>query len=66
MVQVKQAVRDLLERLPEGCTLEDIVYHLYVMHAVEQGLADDAAGRVTPHKLVAEEMRRKWICGAEK
>ncbi|MFO0872489.1 MAG: type II toxin-antitoxin system RelE/ParE family toxin [Phycisphaerales bacterium] len=62
MVQVKQTVRDLLERLPDSCSLEDVAYHLYVMHAVEQGLADDAAGRLTPHKVVAEEMRRKWIC----
>lgn len=28
-------------------------------------MADDAAGRLTPHKAVVEDMRRKWIRGAE-
>src|SRR4030042_7016357 len=30
MATAKQVARDLLETLPEDCTLEDISYHLYV------------------------------------
>ena len=60
----KDAVRDLLDRLPDDCTLEDVLYHLYVLQAIDRGLADVEAGRTVPHEQVAEEMRRKWVFGA--
>ena len=61
----KERVRDLLERLPNDCSLDDVLYHLYVLQAVDRGLADAEAGRTIPHERVAEEMRRKWVLGAE-
>lgn len=63
MVQVKQTVRDLLDRLPDECSLDDVMYHLSVLQSVERGLDDVAAGRVTPHETVAKEMRQKWFSG---
>ena len=60
----KQTVRALLERLPDDCTLEDVLYHLYVLRAIDRGLADAEAGRTISHAQVAEEMRRKWVLGA--
>lgn len=42
----KQRVRDLLERLPDDCSLDDVVYHLYVIQKIEAGLADAEAGRL--------------------
>ena len=65
MPATKQRVRDLLERLPDDCSLDDVVYHLYVMQKVEAGLADVEAGRVIPHDVVAAELRRKWTVGSE-
>ena len=65
MPATKQRVRNLLERLPDDCSLDDVVYHLYVMQKVEAGLADAAAGRLIPHDVVAAELRRKWIAGSE-
>ncbi|HXC53618.1 MAG TPA: hypothetical protein VN634_22210 [Candidatus Limnocylindrales bacterium] len=62
-MQTKQAVRDLLDRLPEDCTLEEVLYHLHVIQAVETGLADAEAGRVIPHAEVADALRRKWQLG---
>ena len=59
-------VRALLNRLPEDCTLDDVQYHLYVIQAVEQGLADVEAGRVIPHEQVAADLRRKWLLGAQR
>lgn len=44
-METKQAVRELLDRLPDDCTLEDVLYHLYVVQEVERGLADVGAGR---------------------
>ncbi|MFO0874142.1 MAG: hypothetical protein U0575_09245 [Phycisphaerales bacterium] len=63
MVQVKQTVRDLLDRLPDECSLEDVMYHLSVLQAVERGLDDVAAGRLTPHETVARETRQEWFSG---
>jgi predicted transcriptional regulator len=61
----KSTVRDLLDRLPDDCSLDDVLYHLYVVRAVSRGEADVEAGRVTPREAVAEALRRKWQLGAE-
>ncbi|MDH3207714.1 MAG: hypothetical protein OEO79_14015 [Gemmatimonadota bacterium] len=63
-MKTKETVRDLLDKLPDDCTLEDVLYHLYVLQAIDRGLADAEAGRTIPHEEVAEEMRRKWVLGA--
>ena len=60
----KDTVRARLERLPDDCSLEDVQYHLYVVHAVERGVSDNAAGRVIPHEQVAADLRRKWTLGS--
>lgn len=59
----KETVRALLDRLPDDCSLEDVLYHLYVVQAVARGEADEEAGRVIPHEQVAAELRRKWLLG---
>jgi hypothetical protein len=64
MQPVKATVRALLEKLPDDCSLEDVLYHLYVFQKVEAGLADAEAGKLIPHEEVAEELRRKWVTGA--
>lgn len=60
-MSTKDTVRALLDRLPDDCTLDDVVYHLYVIQSVERGLADAAEGRVIPHEQVAMNLRRKWL-----
>ncbi len=62
----KQTVKELLDRLPDDCTIEDVLYHLYVVQEIERGRADADAGRVIPHDRVAEELRRKWLLGTGK
>jgi predicted transcriptional regulator len=64
MQRAKETVRDLLERLPDDCSLEDVLYHLYVIQKIEAGLADAEAGKLIPHAKVVEELRRKWVKGA--
>ena len=61
----KSTVRDLLDRLPDDCSLEDVLYHLYVVRAVRRGDDDVEAGRVISHEAVAEILRRKWQLGAD-
>lgn len=64
-MEAKQAVRALLDRLPDDCSVEDVLYHLYVLQAVERGQEDAAAGRVISHEEVESAMRRKWLRGAD-
>lgn len=59
----KQTVRDLLDRLPEDCSPDEVLYHLYVLQAVKTGLADADAERVVPHAGVADALRRRWQLG---
>jgi predicted transcriptional regulator len=59
----KERVREILDHLPDDCSLEDVQYHLYVVQKVERGLADVEAGRTISHEEVEQELRRKWTQG---
>ncbi len=60
----KEKVRKLLDGLPDDCSIEDVLYHLYVIQSIDRGLADIEAGKTIPHEEVAEQLRRKWVLGA--
>jgi hypothetical protein len=47
-VTVKEKARELIERLPDSVTWDDIQYEIYVRQAIEAGLADSDADRVEP------------------
>ena len=63
VVQTKETVKAVLDQLPDDCSLEDVLYHLYVVQAVAQGRAEVQAGKTIPHEQVAEELRQKWVAG---
>jgi hypothetical protein len=64
-MQAKETVRALLDRLSDECTLQEVLYHLYVLSEVEQGRQELEEGRGIPHEQVARELRRKWQLAAE-
>ncbi len=62
MVSIKSEVAQLLERLPDDCTLEDIQYHLYVLEKVRNGLERaDTEGSIDED--AANVRLSKWITG---
>jgi predicted transcriptional regulator len=63
-LQAKQTVRELLDRLPDDCSLDDVLYHLYVIQSIERGKADIEAGRTMSHEDVVRELRKKWLVDA--
>ena len=63
-MQAKQTVRELLDRLPDDCSLDDVLYHLYVIQSIERGKADIEAGRTMSHEDVVRELRKKWLVDA--
>jgi predicted transcriptional regulator len=60
MATAKQLVRDVLESLPDDCSVEEIQYSIYVRQRIAEGeqAADD--GRVVPHEQVMREAR-EWL-----
>ena len=52
----KEEAHRLIDSLPSEATWEDLMYGLYVRQAVEQGLADSEAGRVTPVREVRAKL----------
>jgi predicted transcriptional regulator len=62
-MDTKARVRELLDRLPDDCTIEDVQYHLYVLDKIDHGLADIEAGRRISHEDVADRLRKKWLLG---
>ena len=60
METVKQEVSNLLTRLPDDCSLEDVQYHIYVLQKIERGMKDVAEGRVYTQEEVEKKMS-KWF-----
>jgi len=60
MVTAKEEVESLLNNLPDGCSLEDIQYHLYVIEKVRNGLeAADRQGALSQEEV--EQRLVKWL-----
>ena len=51
----KDEAHELVNRMPENATWDDLIEEIYVRQVIEQGLADSKAGRTTD---VAEVRRR--------
>lgn len=49
----KQLARDLLDRMPETATLEEMSEELAILAAIQRGEADVDAGRTVGHAEVA-------------
>jgi predicted transcriptional regulator len=56
----KQAVEQLLNKLPDDCSVEDVQYHLYVLDKVRRGLEDaDVNGTLSQEEV--EARLSKWL-----
>ena len=44
---VKDEARRLIERLPDSATWDDLMHEIYVRQAIEAGLEDSRAGKLT-------------------
>jgi hypothetical protein len=60
MKTAKEEVREIINRLPDDISLEEIQYHIYVHQKILRGLKDVKEGRVFSN----EEMKKriaKWL-----
>ena len=51
-ISLKDKAHRLIDRLPEEATWDDLMYEIYIRQAIEAGLRDSEAGRVTDHESV--------------
>jgi hypothetical protein len=60
MSTAKNEVQQLLNTLPDDCSLEDIQYHLYVIEKVRNGLEiADSQGTLSQEEV--EQRLGKWL-----
>ncbi len=54
----KQEAIDAIQRLPDSAPLDEIVYRLYVLNKVQQGMKDVDAGRGMKSEELAREIEQ--------
>ncbi len=59
MSTVKETAKQVIDRLPEQATWDDILYELYVKQKIEAGLAAAAEGKTVAH----EDAKRRLLDG---
>jgi hypothetical protein len=60
MASAKQLVLDVLDGLPDDCSIEDVQYELYLRQKVAQAEQSADAGETVPHEDVVREAR-EWL-----
>jgi predicted transcriptional regulator len=59
----KQQVLEIVQRMPDDASLEDIMYELYLRSEIRAGLEDVRAGRTVSHEEVMDDFA-KWLRSA--
>ena len=57
---IKQKACEVISRMPEESTFEDIQYHLYVLECIERGERDIENGKTLSHDE-GERRLAKWL-----
>ncbi len=63
-ISPRQAPLDLVGRLPDDASFEDIQYELYVLQKIEHGLREAEAGDTVSHEEARMHLRR-WLDAPE-
>lgn len=58
MNNIKEAVLELAQRLPDDCTWDEVMYRIYVRQKIEAGLRDANEGRLVSHDEVFKELEQ--------
>lgn len=57
MVMTRDNIRDALKDLPERADISDAIEYLLYLQGIEEGLADDEAGRLISTEELIERMK---------
>ncbi len=56
----KEIVKEILDRLPDDATFEDISYEIYVRQSINKGLEQSENGESIPHDIAMKRFE-KWL-----
>jgi len=59
MATVKEEARELIERLADADSWDDLMYEIYVRKKIAMGLEAAEAGKLIPHDEVKRRLQRK-------
>ena len=59
MAKAKQQVREVLDQLPDDCTIEDVQYHLYVADLIRRRVEASEQEAGIPHAEIVKRFA-KW------
>ncbi len=57
MATVKEEARELIERLADEASWDDLMYEIYVRKKIAMGLEAAKAGKVVPHDEVKRRLQ---------
>jgi len=58
----KEKLIQVINKMPEKISIEDVIEELVLLSKIEQGLNDVDSGRVYTDSIVAEKMEKWHIC----
>ncbi len=56
---IKPDARQLVDRLPDSATWDDLAYEVCVRQAIERGVTEADAGRTMPHEEAIARIRSR-------
>ena len=59
-ISAKKASLQLIERLDEDVSFEEIMYELHILQKIKQGLQQVEEGQTISHEAVKESLK-KWL-----
>lgn len=59
MQNAKDTARQLIDKLPDTATLNDIMYELYVKQKIERGLQDSREDKIISHEDVKKRYQQR-------
>lgn len=60
MINIKENVKSMIDKLPDDSTLEDIMEHLYVKQKILKAQEQMKSGHFYSHSE-AKEIMKKWL-----
>lgn len=59
-MSTKEAVIEMIRRMPDSSTVSDIMTELYVRQKIDEGLRELDAGKGIPHEEAKKQLA-KWL-----
>ena len=59
--KIKEQAHELVDKLPETATWDDLMHEIYVRETIERGLADSKAGKTKSVGEIREKYKSTYL-----